>query len=107
LLLVILVVAIQDYYQRGVPSYYVGFGDGGDFVEIVTSTKSQALSFDDLWRDRRLVSVSVSVGGEMSEFDASFVSNAHLLQLKLESIEDPARPEEVKEKDKKDVESLR
>jgi len=24
LLLVILVVAIQDYYQRGIPSYYVG-----------------------------------------------------------------------------------
>lgn len=42
----------------------------------------------------------------MSEFDASIVSKAHLLQLKLESIEDPARPEEGKEKDNKDVESL-
>ena len=38
----------------------------------MAETKSQALSFYDLWRDRRLVSVSVSVGGEMSEFDASF-----------------------------------
>jgi len=75
--------------------------------KVMAETKSQALSFYDLWRDRRLVSVSVSVGGEMSEFDASFVSEAHLLQLKLESIEDPARPEEGKEKDKKDVESLR
>ena len=73
----------------------------------MAETKSQALSFYDLWRDRRLVSVSVSAGGEMSEFDSSFVSEAHLLQLKLESIEDPARPEEGKEKDKKDVESLR
>jgi hypothetical protein len=67
----------------------------GDRIEIFPSTGSEVLLFDDLWRDRCLVSVSVAVGdlGELSEFHAPFVSKAHLMQLKQEAIDDPARKE--------------
>jgi hypothetical protein len=80
----------------------------GGPIEILTSTKSEVLSFDDLWRDRCLVSVSVAVGDSWGEsvFDAAFVSKAHLLQLKREAISDPERDEKGREQDKNDVESL-
>jgi hypothetical protein len=80
----------------------------GDLIEILTSTKSTEVSFDDLWRDRCEVSVSVVVGDppKKYKFGAPFVSKAHLLQLKKEAVSDPGRDENKREQDQKDVESL-
>lgn len=79
----------------------------GGHIEILTSIESEMLSFDDLWRDRYLARVSVAVGdsGEVSVFDAPFVSKAHLLQLKQEAINDPVRGEK-REQDIIDLKSL-
>jgi len=78
----------------------------GDPIEVVTSIGSEVLSFDDLWRDPRLVSVSVWVENKMSEFEASFVTKAHLMQLKQEAIDDQSRKEKS-ERDRMDLEDLR
>lgn len=105
--------AVHDYYpdqaskvtidQLTQPRKKWTFGERIEKVDIVTSTDSRTLSFDDLWRDRREVSTSVVLDGVKHEFGAPFVSKAHLIQLKLESINDPKRLEEGKEKDRKDV----
>jgi hypothetical protein len=111
------IATVNDYYPEQASQVTIdrltqprkkwSFGEGIDLFDIVTSTDSPVLSFDDLWRDRREVSTSIILDGITHEFDVPFVSKTHLLQLKLESINDPERPEEGKEKDRKDVESLR
>jgi hypothetical protein len=77
-------------------------------VEIMTSTESEVLSFDDLWRDRCLVSVSMVLPGSWEEsiFDVPFVSNAHLVQLKQEAINNPERKKN-KEKWEQDIIDLK
>jgi hypothetical protein len=81
---------------------------GGDPIEIVTSTSSTVLSFEDLWRDRCLVSVSVIVKDSLNPavFNVPYVSKAHLLQLKQEAVNDTDRDEEKREQDRKDMESM-
>ena len=77
-------------------------------VEIMTSTESEVLTFDDLWRDRFLVSVSVVLPGswEESVFDVPFVSKAHLVQLRQEAINSPERKKN-KEKWEQDIIDLK
>jgi len=112
-----IIATIHDYYPEQAsevtrdrltqPRKKWSFGQGIDLFDIVTSSNSQTLLFDDLWRDRREVSTSIDLGGMKHEFGVPFVSKDHLIQLKLESINDPERLEEGKEKDRKDLESLR
>jgi len=87
------------------PNKILRFPYGGP-IEVMTSTKSEVLLFDDLWRDPRLVSISVAVGGEISEFKVPFVTKAHLMQLKQEAIDDQTRKEKS-ERDRMDLEDLR
>jgi hypothetical protein len=72
----------------------------------LTSVDPEVLSFDDLWGERYLTPVSVSVDGETRKFNAPFVSKDHLVRLKLKASTAPDRIEKW-EQDKKDLESLR
>jgi hypothetical protein len=110
--------AVEDYAPRTIseqridelaqPRKKLPLSINGTRIDIMTSTDSTVLSFDDLWRDRCEVPVSVALGNppRRYEFNASFVSKAHLLQLKQEAINDPNRDEKGREQDQKDVESL-
>jgi hypothetical protein len=109
--------AVQDYYpglltreaiDRLAQPKQMMTVPQGDPIDIFTSTDSSQLSFDDLWKDRCEVLVSVVVGNPPMkyEFYVPFVSKAHLLQLKREAVSNPGRGEK-REQDQKDVEALR